>query len=74
MLLHRWNELAGNVRDGVRFRFHTLVDGAGLDEERARAWIIVRVVHAATRELTDHRRADSTGLTRYVAVAKAVQD
>ena len=38
MLLHRWNELTGNVRDGVRFRFHTLVDGAGLDEERARAW------------------------------------
>ncbi len=74
MLLHRWDELAGHVRDGVRFRFHTLVDGAGLDEDRARAWVIVRVVHEATRELTGPTPAGSAALTRYVALAKAVQD
>lgn len=28
MLWHRWDELAGNIRDGVRHRFATLVDAA----------------------------------------------
>ena len=73
MLWHRWDELAGNVRDGVRSRFHTLVDVAGLDEERARAWVIVRVVHEATRALLEPPVADTARLTRYVALAKAVQ-
>ncbi len=66
MLWSRWDDLAGDVRDGVRRRFYTLVDAAGFDEERARAWVIVRVVRAAMR--------DPGGLTRYVAVAKAVLD
>jgi streptomycin 6-kinase len=66
MLWTRWNELAGNIRDGVRRRFYTLVDAAGFDEERARAWVVVRVVQQATR--------DPMSLTKYVALAKAVQD
>jgi streptomycin 6-kinase len=66
MLWHRWDELTGNVRDGVRRRFYTLVDAAGLDEERARAWVVVRVVWQAVR--------DPTSATKYVALAKAVQD
>jgi streptomycin 6-kinase len=74
MLWHRWDELAGNVRDGIRARFHTLVDVAGLDEERARAWVIVRVVHEATRTLTRPPVTDTAGLTQCVAIAKAVQD
>lgn len=74
MLLHRWGELDGHVRDGVRSRFHTLVDVAGLDEERARAWVIVRTVHEATRELSSAQRTDTARLTQYVALAKAVQD
>ena len=69
MLWHRWDELAGGIRDGVRRRFYTLVEAAGLDEDRARAWVVVRVVREAAREL-----ADSADLTRYVALAKAVQD
>lgn len=69
MLWSRWDELTGNIRDGVRRRFYTLVDAAGLDEERARGWVVVRVVHEATRDL-----ANPTSLTRYVALAKAVQD
>jgi streptomycin 6-kinase len=68
MLWNRWNELSGHVREGVRRRFYTLIDAAGFDEERARAWVIVRVVDAAVRELT---KGDST---KYVALAKAVQD
>jgi streptomycin 6-kinase len=67
MLWNRWDELSGRIRDGVRTRLRTLVDVAGLDEERARAWTIVRVVHEAAR-------ADAATLTKYVALAKAVQD
>jgi len=66
MLWHRWDELAGNIRDGVRRRFYTLVDAANLDEERARAWVIVMVVGQAIR--------DPANVTKYVALAKAVQD
>jgi streptomycin 6-kinase len=69
MLWSRWDELAGNIRDGVRRRFYTLVDAAGLDEERARAWVVVRVVLEATRELDN-----PATLTKHVALAKAVQD
>jgi streptomycin 6-kinase len=66
MLWHRWDQLGANVRFGVQRRFYTLVDVAGLDEDRARAWAIIRVVLAATR--------DPANLTKYVALAKAVQD
>ena len=74
MLWHRWDELAGHVRDGVRARLYALVDAAGLDEDRARAWALVRVVREAMRELDAGPRPDNAGLTRYVALAKAVQD
>jgi len=66
MLWHRWDELAGNIRDGVRRRLYALVDSAGFDEDRTRAWVIVRVVQQAIR--------DPANLTKYVALAKAVQD
>jgi streptomycin 6-kinase len=69
MLWSRWDDLAGNIRDGVRRRFYTLVDAAGLDEERARAWVVVRVVQGAIRQL-----GNPTSLTKYIALAKAVQD
>jgi streptomycin 6-kinase len=73
MLWHRWDELEGNVRGGVRMRFDALVDAAGLDEARARAWVLVRVVHQAVRVLTDQRSDESSEVTKYVAIAKAVQ-
>ena len=56
MLWSRWDELTGNVRDGVRRRFYWLVDAAGLDEERARAWVVVRVVREAIRDLANPPR------------------
>ena len=74
MLWHRWEELTGNIRDGVRTRFYALVDAAGLDEARARAWTLVRVIHQATRVLGSGAPEDPTALTKYVALAKAVQD
>ena len=51
VLLHRWDDLDGHVRDGVRHRFFTLVAAAGIDEDRARAATIVRVVQHAVRAL-----------------------
>ncbi len=74
MLWNRWDELAGQVRDGVRRRFYTLVDAAGFDEERARGWVIVRMVHNAMWALEDEPDADPGWLTTCVAIAKAVQD
>jgi streptomycin 6-kinase len=79
MLWNRWDEIAGDVRDGVRRRLWMLVDAAGFDEDRARAWVIVRMVHNAMWALgkklrRDGPQTDSAWLTICVAVAKAVQD
>ncbi|MFS0896368.1 aminoglycoside phosphotransferase family protein [Mycolicibacterium litorale] len=74
MLWNRWDELAGDVRDGVRRRFYTIVDGAEFDEDRARAWVILRMVHNAVWELSRAAHPDPGWLTVCVAVAKAVQD
>ncbi len=75
LLWNRWDEVRGDVRDGVRRRFHTAVDAAGLDEHRARDWVVVRMVHNAMWEIEDHPDApDDDYLTMCVAIAKAVQD
>jgi streptomycin 6-kinase len=68
MLWHRWDELSGRIRAGIRARFATLVDVAGFDEDRARAWVVVRAVHRATRTLDRNR------ITSCLSLAKAVQD
>lgn len=86
MLLNRMDELGGagaaeSLRDGLRRRFLTLVDVAGLDEDRARDWVVVRMVLNANWSVEDARRADRPltadereWITRCVAVTKAVQD
>jgi streptomycin 6-kinase len=79
MLWNRFDELAGDVRDGVRRRFHALVDQAGFDERRARDWVVVRMLNNACWRLQDPpetRRLTPTDdyLTMCIAVAKAVQD
>jgi streptomycin 6-kinase len=81
MLWNRWDELLAasrSVRDGVRLRFHTLVDVAGLDEDRARDWVVLRMMCNALWRLQDPpgvRRVLPTVdyLTRCVTVAKSVQ-
>ena len=65
MLWNRFEELAGDVRDGVRRRFHTIVDTAELDEARARDWVVFRMVCNAMGGMD---------ATECVAIAKAVQD
>lgn len=81
MLWNRWEDVVASagVRDAVRRRFHTLVDAAGLDEDRARDWVVVRAVlsahwmveEAAGRDLDRDQR---DWVTRCITVAKAVQD
>lgn len=73
MLWNRWEEIGGDVRQAVRRRFWTLVDAAGFDEDRARAWVLVRMVHNAMWAVRDGPAADPLWLTRCIAVAKAVQ-
>ena len=86
LLWNRMEELSGpgavgSVRDGLRRRFHAVVDAGGLDEDRARDWVVVRMVINAGWTVEDARRADRrlTGeeqewITRCIAVTKAVQD
>lgn len=81
MLWNRFEELAGDVRDGLRRRFHTLIDTAGLDEDRARDWVVVRMVHNAMWAAQDAERAGVAlsaekrdWITCCITVAKAVQD
>lgn len=73
MLRHRFEEYGavGSVRDGIRRRFHTLVDVAGLDEHRARDWVVVRSVLQARAAAG---RGERDAVTRAITVAKAVQD
>lgn len=81
MLWNRWDELGtgSSVRAGVRARFHALVDTAGLDEDRARAWVVVRMLHQVSWRLADppgtvRQMPDEDFLTMCVTIAKAVQD
>ncbi len=82
MLWNRWDELGSahrGVRDGVRLRFHTLVDVAGLDERRARDWVVLRMMVNALWWLQDasgtqRARPPSDYLTQCVTIAKSVQD
>lgn len=86
MLWNRMDELSGpgavgSVRDGLRRRFHALVDAAGLDEARARDWVVVRMVLNAGWSVQDARRAgrgltrdERDWITRCIAITKAVQD
>ncbi|HWU23212.1 MAG TPA: aminoglycoside phosphotransferase family protein [Nocardioides sp.] len=74
LLWSRWDELAGRVRAGVRDRFLAVVDAAGLDEHRARDWVIVRTVVAVLEEVRDRSTPDRARITALLAIAKAVQD
>lgn len=80
LLWNRWAEMAGDLRGCIRRRFHTVVDAAGLDEDRARDWAIVRMVVDASWTVTDAQRADrrltpaeQERITCCVAIVKAVQ-
>jgi len=83
MLWNRWDELEwfGKPGEAIRDRFYALVDGAQLDERRARDWVVVRAminiswtVLDARRERRDLTEADDESITRNITLAKAMQD
>ncbi len=74
-----WNRIqqeqrsGGDLRGLLRRRFHSLVDHGGLDEDRARAWVVVRMVLNASWAVIDGD-PDPEWITTCVTIAKAVQD
>lgn len=79
MLWNRWDEVvaSGNVREAVRQRFFTVIDAAGFDEERAKRWVIARMIVNALWEievpdLADDRASD--WITDCITIAKAMDD
>lgn len=73
LLWNRFDEVAEDVRRALRARFHAVVDAAGLDEDRARAWATVRLVLNAFRAVRDGE-PDPAYVTRMLTVAKAIAD
>lgn len=74
MLWNRYDEYAGRLRQGVRDRFFAVIDAAGLDEDRARDWVIVRMLVNIKGELVDNADPDRAWVTQMISIAKAVQD
>ena len=77
--LGRGGRLRATSGTRVRRRFHTLVDAAGLDEDRARDWVVVRMVLNAmlvgpgrrTRRDRAARRRSEPGVDHPAAIAIA---
>lgn len=77
LLVNRFAELAGDVRGGLRRRFEAVVDTALLQEDRARDWVVVRMLVTIGWAVEGLRgpvgEADKEWITRCVTIAKAVQ-
>ena len=81
LLWSRWEQVVarGRIRADVHERFLTVVDTAGLDEDRARAWVVLRLVLGAYSSIEEAARQDrpltgdeSDWITRCIAIMKAV--
>jgi streptomycin 6-kinase len=71
-LWNRWAEAiaSGDLRAHLRRRLSIICASAGLDEERARAWSIVREVQMGLWAID---KGDGAELTKAIAVIKAMQ-
>ncbi|MET9275900.1 aminoglycoside phosphotransferase family protein [Kribbella sp. NPDC003557] len=79
LIWNRWDEVtaARDLRFAVQQRFWTAVDAAGFDEDRARAWVILRQMLNVLWTLQATSADESLPqdwLTRNIAIVKAVQD
>ncbi|WP_040158959.1 aminoglycoside phosphotransferase family protein [Mobilicoccus massiliensis] len=68
-LHNRWTEMGTEIAWGVHLRLGWICDAAGIDEDRARAWALVRTVDDA---LEAAERGDAATLTARIALAKAL--
>ena len=76
MLWNRWDEAvaSGNIRAALLRRMYTLVDAAGLDEDRVRAWVVVREMVNVFWELIHPSAPVSTDwIITVITIVKAVQ-
>ena len=71
-LWNRWEEAVASddFRRHLRRRLSIICEHAGLDEERAQAWSIVREVQMGLWAAEDH---DGGELTKAIAIIKAMQ-
>ncbi|TWD82881.1 streptomycin 6-kinase [Kribbella amoyensis] len=79
LLWNRWDEVvaSGDLRFRVRQRFYAAIDAGGLDEDRARDWVIVRQLLNVLWTLQEAGTDESLPqdwVTRNIAIAKAIQD
>ena len=79
LLWNRWDEVlsAESPREALLARMYAVVDAAGLDEERVRAWIVVRevcnVLWVYEDQVTDRVPIPADWVTSAVTILKAVQ-
>jgi streptomycin 6-kinase len=76
MLWNRWDEAVatGNIRAALLDRLYALVDGAGLDEDRVRAWVVVREMVNIMWSMTEESALVSDEwVTGAITIIKAVQ-
>ncbi len=76
VLWNRWDEAVAttDLRGAVLDRFYTMVDTAGLDEERVRAWVVVRELVNVWWAVLDGTAADDPAwVTTATTIVKAVQ-
>jgi streptomycin 6-kinase len=75
LLWNRWEEVAasGRIRAAILDRLFTVVDAAGLDEDRVRDWVAVRQMVNVLWELESSPVPDRDWLTTSIVIAKAVQ-
>lgn len=71
-LWNRWEEAlaSGDLRAHLRRRLSIICEHAGLDEERAKAWSIIREVQMGLWAIED---VDADGLTKAISIIKAMQ-
>jgi streptomycin 6-kinase len=74
LLTNRWEEAVASrdLRGALVARLETVVDAAGLDEDRVRGWVVVRLMMEFVWALGDGR-LDRDEVTRALTVVKAVQ-
>ena len=85
VLWNRWDEAVatGDIRAAVLTRMFTLIDVAGLDEDRVRAWVVVREMVNVRETIVgdqDHSSApvresaeDAAWITTAMTIVKAAQ-
>lgn len=74
-LWNRWDDVlaAHDARAHLQLRFGILCEAAGLDEDRARAMTIVRLVHEAVQGVRETPAEAAAWATKGVTVVKALQ-